>query len=170
MKLIDILRKLGILRFGSVGGVFKTYKEMPDELMYQDVYDKKKDLMSPEDYKKLGETISKATGISVPAGLGAKIFFWIAMVIGVFFLLFSLLIIGFSLWFWLILITWILVYLMMKKYLERKLPLLFTLGMFLFLFIVAFIFLAIGTPTTTKTPSSTTPPPAEKPAPTEKKR
>lgn len=55
MKLIDILRKLGVLRFGATGGKYGSYKDMPDELMYNDVYDAKKDLVGTK--KGRGATI-----------------------------------------------------------------------------------------------------------------
>jgi len=59
MNIIKWLRKLGILRFGAVSGTYKSYKDIPDELMYDNVYDKQKDLMSKEDYK---EIIDKVKG------------------------------------------------------------------------------------------------------------
>jgi hypothetical protein len=52
MKAMDLLRKLGILRFGSASGTYKSYQDMPDELMFDNVYDKEKDLTRKADLKK----------------------------------------------------------------------------------------------------------------------
>ena len=46
MKLIDWLRRLGILRFGAEGGVYRTATERPASLQMDDVYDSSKDLLS----------------------------------------------------------------------------------------------------------------------------
>jgi hypothetical protein len=43
MKIIDLLRKLGILRFGTYKGTYKN--EIPDQMLYDDVYDSEKDLV-----------------------------------------------------------------------------------------------------------------------------
>jgi hypothetical protein len=57
MKFLDLLRKLGILRYGAVGGTYKSYKDRPDELMFDNVYDKKKDLTTKEDLKDIAKTV-----------------------------------------------------------------------------------------------------------------
>jgi len=59
MKFLDWLRKLGILRFGATGGTYTSYKDRPDELMYDNVYDKKKDLVTKEDIKKVKKALKK---------------------------------------------------------------------------------------------------------------
>ena len=56
MNLIDILRKLGILRFGATKGTYTSAKDMPSELLMDDVYDAKKDLVGKEDLHKGGDT------------------------------------------------------------------------------------------------------------------
>ena len=55
MNLIDILRKLGILRFGAYKGTYTSAKNMPSELLMDDVYDAKKDLVGKEDLQKVGD-------------------------------------------------------------------------------------------------------------------
>jgi hypothetical protein len=45
MNLLDLLRKLGILRSGAVAATYKTGAERPAELMMDDVYDANKDLV-----------------------------------------------------------------------------------------------------------------------------
>ena len=52
MNLIDILRKLGILRFGTCKGTYSSGKDMPDGMPMDDVYDSKKDLMFQKDLSK----------------------------------------------------------------------------------------------------------------------
>ena len=49
MKLLDILRKLGILRFGAEGAVYTNATERPASLQMDGVFDSKKDLVTRED-------------------------------------------------------------------------------------------------------------------------
>lgn len=49
MKLLDILRKLGILRFGAEGVVYTNAAERPTSLQMDGVFDSKKDLVTRED-------------------------------------------------------------------------------------------------------------------------
>jgi hypothetical protein len=49
MKLLDILRKLGILRFGAEGGTYTNAAERPTSLQMDGVFDSKKDLVTRED-------------------------------------------------------------------------------------------------------------------------
>jgi hypothetical protein len=57
MNLIDILRKLGILRYGFAKGTYTSGKDMPSELLMDDVYDAKKDLVGKEDLQKVGDAL-----------------------------------------------------------------------------------------------------------------
>ncbi len=45
MSLLDLLRKLGILRYGATAGAYRNGAERPTELMMDDVYDANKDLV-----------------------------------------------------------------------------------------------------------------------------
>ncbi len=45
MSMIDWLRKLGILRFGTKSYTYTSGKDMPAEALMDDVYDTKKDLL-----------------------------------------------------------------------------------------------------------------------------
>jgi len=45
MKLIDWLRKLGILRFGAEGGVYRNAKDRPMSLQMDGVFNSKKDVI-----------------------------------------------------------------------------------------------------------------------------
>ncbi len=47
MSLLDVLRKLGILRMGAVSGTYHNAKERPIELQMEGVYNAKKDLVNP---------------------------------------------------------------------------------------------------------------------------
>lgn len=49
MTLLDILRKLGILRFGAEGAVYRNAAERPAALQMDGVFDSKKDLVTRED-------------------------------------------------------------------------------------------------------------------------
>jgi hypothetical protein len=44
MKLIDWLRKLGILRFGAEGGVYRNAKDRPISLQMDGVFNSEKDV------------------------------------------------------------------------------------------------------------------------------
>jgi hypothetical protein len=46
MTLIDWLRKLGILRFGAVGGVYRNAKERPMNFQMDDVFNSEKDMIN----------------------------------------------------------------------------------------------------------------------------
>lgn len=53
MSLMDVLRKLGIVRMGAVSGTYRNAKERPIELQMDGVFDAKKDLInSPAEQKK----------------------------------------------------------------------------------------------------------------------
>jgi hypothetical protein len=49
MQLLDLLRKLGILRFGAEGGVYTNAGDRPTSLQMDDVFDSKKDLVTRQD-------------------------------------------------------------------------------------------------------------------------
>ena len=45
MKILDVLRKLGIVRFGAKAAVYHNAQERPTEFMMDDVFDAEKDLV-----------------------------------------------------------------------------------------------------------------------------
>ena len=51
MDFMTLLRKLGILRYGSKKAVYHNAKEMPAELFMDDVTNAEKDLLHKEDLK-----------------------------------------------------------------------------------------------------------------------
>ena len=58
-KIIDVLRKLGILRYGKAKGTFTSAKDKSDELTFDRVYDAKKDQVHKEDVAKAAEAARK---------------------------------------------------------------------------------------------------------------
>ena len=83
MKFVDLLRKLGILRYGAKSGTYTSAKDMPTELFQENVYDAKKDLVHREDIK--------AAAAALKQGGGRKVFYWVFLVIGVLWLILFLL-------------------------------------------------------------------------------
>jgi len=71
MKLMDILRKLGIVRYGTKAGTYTSGRDMPPEFLMDDVYDAKKDLTTREDVARVAEALNAAGG--------RKVFFWVAV-------------------------------------------------------------------------------------------
>ena len=51
MKLLDLLAKLGILRFGTKKATWKSGKDMPEEFLMDGVFDAKRDLTTVDDIK-----------------------------------------------------------------------------------------------------------------------
>ncbi len=51
-RLLLILRKLGILRYGAVKYKYTSGKDMPAQAILDDVYDEKKDLLHRDDFKR----------------------------------------------------------------------------------------------------------------------
>ena len=52
MSLLDVLRKLGILRFGAQAGVYTNAADRPTSLQMDGVFDEKKDLVTAEDRRR----------------------------------------------------------------------------------------------------------------------
>ncbi len=52
-QLLPILRKIGVLRYGTKQYRYTSGKDMPTEALMDDVYDKKKDLTTKDDLIKL---------------------------------------------------------------------------------------------------------------------
>ena len=56
MKLLDLLAKLGILRFGTKKAVYHSAKDMPAEFLMNDVFDAERDLTTAQDIKDASAT------------------------------------------------------------------------------------------------------------------
>ncbi len=59
MSVIDILRKLGILRFGARAGTYTNATNRPTEFQMEGVYNADKDLVTRQDVKKVVEAAGK---------------------------------------------------------------------------------------------------------------
>ncbi|KAA5595975.1 zinc ribbon domain-containing protein [Blastochloris sulfoviridis] len=57
MKLLDMLAKLGILRYGKKAAVYRSGSERPVEFLMDDVFDAKRDLTTREDLRDIVDTI-----------------------------------------------------------------------------------------------------------------
>ncbi len=108
MKFNEWLHKLGIIRSGSYSWKGSA-KDRPIQAIMDNVYDKKKDLVSKDDVKKANSGGEKPKN--------KKNLFWVMVALGAF-VLFLLLGGGFSFWFWLSLLLWVTyLYLLRKNYL-----------------------------------------------------
>ncbi len=58
MKFLDLLAKLGILRFGTTSATYRSGTERPTELLMDGVYDAKRDLTNAQDVAKLRQAVS----------------------------------------------------------------------------------------------------------------
>jgi hypothetical protein len=63
-KVINTLRKIGVLRYGTKKGSYTSTKNMPTELFMENVYDADKDLVNKKDVegfkKKIKQTVKRA--------------------------------------------------------------------------------------------------------------
>ncbi len=58
MKLLDVLAKLGILRFGTKAAVYRSGTERPAELMMDDVLNADRDLTTKQDIARAAAALS----------------------------------------------------------------------------------------------------------------
>lgn len=59
MKFLDLLRKLGIFRSGSVSATYKSGTDRPTEMMMENVFDAKKDLINKKNADRESESEKK---------------------------------------------------------------------------------------------------------------
>ena len=62
MNLRDILAKLGILRFGTKKAVWHSGRDMPAELLMDDVFSAERDLTTKKDIHAVREALTGAEG------------------------------------------------------------------------------------------------------------
>ena len=98
MKFVDVLRKLGIVRYGAKTGTYTSMKDRPAEFFMEGVFNAEKDLINQEDVKKATAAV-KSLG-------GRKVLFWTAAALGAFALLIFAVGSGFTGWFFVNLILW----------------------------------------------------------------
>jgi hypothetical protein len=88
MKIMDILRKLGVFRSGTVAKKYKSGKDMPAELLMDDVYDADKDLVTKDDVQHVHDAMNEHSKKNKKKiHLKRSIFFWSVTCIAVFFVL-----------------------------------------------------------------------------------
>ncbi len=61
MKLLDLLAKLGILRFGTKKATWTSGKDLPEEFLMDDVYNAKRDLTTADDVKAAKDALTGKT-------------------------------------------------------------------------------------------------------------
>jgi hypothetical protein len=98
MKFLDVLRKLGILRYGTKTGTYTSMKDRPAELYMAGVFNAEKDLVNQEDVKNAVVAV-KSLG-------GRKVMLWTAVALGVFVLLLFAAGSGLTVWFFVVVVLW----------------------------------------------------------------
>jgi hypothetical protein len=91
MKVLDVLRKLGILRYGTKTATYTGMKDRPAEFFMDGVFNADKDLINREDVKQAATAV-KSLG-------GRKIMFWAVLPLGAFALLMFVASSGLTVWF-----------------------------------------------------------------------
>ena len=149
-KFIDLLRKLGIFRSGSVSGTYTNAINRPTEFQMEGVYDAKKDLVNKDDIVKAKAVIAKSS----KGGLMAKLLLLVAIIFGLFFTL-GIFSGGFTVWAIVLIALWLFV--IWKFWRAVSMGGLGLIGMIVYLIvtvIVSFVIFAIAHPTTAKDSSS----------------
>jgi hypothetical protein len=91
MKILDVLRKLGIWRYGTKTATYAGMKDRPAEFFMDGVFNADKDLINQKDVK-------NATA-AVKALKGRKVMFWAVLPLGAFVLLMFAAGSGLTVWF-----------------------------------------------------------------------
>jgi hypothetical protein len=98
MTFVDLLRKLGILRYGVKTGTYTSMKDRPAEFFMDDVYNAHKDLVNRDDVKNAAAAVKSLEG--------RKIMLWAVVPLAAFALLLFLAGSGFTVWFCIDLLLW----------------------------------------------------------------
>jgi hypothetical protein len=98
MTFMDLLRKLGILRYGVKTGTYTSMKDRPAEFFMDDVYNAHKDLVNRDDVKNAAAAVKSLEG--------RKIMLWAVVPLAAFALLLFLAGSGFTVWFCIDLLLW----------------------------------------------------------------
>jgi hypothetical protein len=91
MKITEVLRKLGILRYGVKPGTYTGMKDRPAEFFMEGVFNAEKDLVNREDVKKATAAVKSVEG--------RKAMFWAVVPLGAFALLLFAAGSGLTVWF-----------------------------------------------------------------------
>jgi hypothetical protein len=98
MKFLDVLRKLGILRYGTKAATYTSMQDRPAEFFMDGVFNADKDLVNREDVNKAAAAV-KSTG-------GRKIMFWAVLPLCAFALLMFVAGSGLTVWFCIDVLLW----------------------------------------------------------------
>jgi hypothetical protein len=98
MKIADVLRKLGIWRYGIKTGTYTGMKDRPAEFLMEGVFNADKDLVNREDVRNAAAAVNSLGGRTV--------LFWVAAALGSFVLLLFAAGSGLTAWFVADLILW----------------------------------------------------------------
>ena len=98
MKILDVLRKLGILRYGVKTGTYTSMKDRPAEFFMEGVFNAEKDLVNQEDVKNAAAAV-KSLG-------GRKVMFWAVLPLAAFALLLFVAGSGLTVWYFVDLLLW----------------------------------------------------------------
>lgn len=99
MKILDVLRKLGILRYGTKTATYTSARDMPAEFLMDDVFNAEKDLVNKEDVKKAATAVKSLEG--------RKIMLWAVLLLGAFALLMFIVSSGLTVWFCVDALLWL---------------------------------------------------------------
>jgi hypothetical protein len=98
MKVLDVLRKLGIVRYGTKAATYTSAKDMPAEFLMDGVFNADKDLVNKEDVKNVTAAVKSLEG--------RKIMFWAVLPLCAFALLMFVANSGFTVWFCIDALLW----------------------------------------------------------------
>lgn len=91
MKMLDVLRKLGIWRYGTKTATYTGMKDRPAEFFMDGVFNADKDLINQEDVKNATAAVTSLKG--------RKVMFWAVLPLGAFVLLMFAAGSGLTVWF-----------------------------------------------------------------------
>ena len=94
MKFLDLLRKLGIVRYGAKAGTYTSGTDRPTEFLMDDVFNADKDLTTKEDVTRARQAVNE----TVSHTGGRKALFWIIVALAALAVLFLTTAGGLSFW------------------------------------------------------------------------
>jgi hypothetical protein len=98
MKILDVLRKTGILRYGTKTATYTSMKDRPAEFFMDGVFNAEKDLINQADVKKATAAVKSLEG--------RKVMFWAVLPLGAFALLLFAAGSGLTVWFFIDVLLW----------------------------------------------------------------
>jgi hypothetical protein len=98
MKILDVLRKTGILRYGTKTATYTSMKDRPAEFFMDGVFNAEKDLINQADVKQATAAVKSLEG--------RKVMFWAVLPLGAFALLLFAAGSGLTAWFGVDVLLW----------------------------------------------------------------